>query len=245
VPWFNFNATSKDEDYTLFQSDDKSVIGLAGEVIDNVSEVGDIYMDSTLGHKTRIQRYKGMAKHEAAFNGWEKIASVHSGTKYWPTGEDILDAYWQTLIMGNVGDEYDAAKQQFHQWKRLHPARIPNLLSSNWLQWMNLPVGLYVSISGLIATFRHEYRHGPTVTFSKKLETTLDRRLFKTTKGYIGIGPRSLQKGDAVTLFKGGMVPLVIRSLGDKWELIGDCYIHGIMHGEVNLAQRCSVLWIA
>jgi hypothetical protein len=245
VPWFNFNATPKDAAYTLSQSDDKSVIGLAGEVIDNVSEVGDIYIDSTIGHNTRIQRFKGMAKHEAAFNSWEKIAGVHSGTKYWPTGENILDAYWQTLIMGNVSDKYDATKQQFHQWKRLHPARIPNLLSSNWLRWMNLPVGLYVSISGLKAAFGHGYQHGLIVTFSKKLETTLDRRLFKTTKGYIGIGPCSLQKGDAVALFKGGMVPLVIRSLRDKWELIGDCYVHGIMHGEAYSAHMCSVLWIA
>jgi hypothetical protein len=142
VPWFNFNTTSKDDAYTLFQSDDKSAIGLAGEVIDNVSEVGDIYVDFTLGYNTRIKRFKGMAKHEAAFNGWEKIAGVHSGAKYWPTGEDMLDVYWQTIIMGNIGDDYDATKQQFHQWKRLHPARIPNLLSSKWLQWMNLPIGL-------------------------------------------------------------------------------------------------------
>jgi hypothetical protein len=144
-----------------------------------------------------------------------------------------------------VGDGYDATKQQFHQWKRLHPARIPNLLSSNWLQWTNLPVGLYISMSSIIAAFGSEYQHGPIVTFSKKLETTLDRRLFKTTKGYIGIGPCSLQKGDGVALFKGGMVPLVIRSLGDKWELVGDCYVHGIMHGEAYSAQRCSVLLIA
>jgi len=94
VPWFNFSATSKNEAYTLLQSDDNSVIGLAGEVIDNVSEVGDVYIDYTLGHNTKIQRFKGMAKREATFNGWEKIARVHSGTKYWPTGEDILDAYW-------------------------------------------------------------------------------------------------------------------------------------------------------
>jgi hypothetical protein len=245
VPWFNFNATAEDEAYTLLQSDDNSVIGLAGEVIDNVSEVGDVYIDNTIGHTTRIQRFKGMTKHEAAFNGWEKIARVHSGIKYWPTGEDILDAYWQTLIMGNVGDGYDVTKQQFHQWKRLHPARIPNLLNSGWLQWMNLPVGLYVSISGVKAAFGDEYQHDPIVKFTKKLETTLYRKLFRTTKGYIGIGPRSLQKGDGVALFKGGMVPLVMRSLGDKWELVGDCYVHGIMHGEAYSARRCSALWIA
>jgi hypothetical protein len=245
VPWFSFNATAKDEAYTLLQSDDNSVIGLAGEVIDNVSEVGDVYIDSSIGHNTKIQRFKGMAENEAAFNGWEKIARVRLGIKYWPTGEDILDAYWQTLIMGNVSDGYDATKEQFHQWKRLNPARIPNILNSNWLRWMSLPVGLCVSISNFIAAFRHEYRHGPIVTFSKKLETTLDRKLFKTTKGYIGMGPRSLKRGDGVALFKGGMVPLVIRSLGGKWELVGDCYVHGIMHGEAYSAQRCSVLWIA
>ncbi|PMD32423.1 HET-domain-containing protein [Hyaloscypha variabilis F] len=219
VPWFNFNATSKDEVYTLFQSDDESVIGLAGEVIDNVSEVGEIYIGC-------------IAMHGANFHGWEKIASVNSGIKYWPTGEDILDAYWQTLVMGNMGDGYDATKQQFNQWTRLHRVRFPNFLSSNWLEWMNPLVGLYIFMLSLMEAFVSEHQHGPLVTFSRKLETTLDR-------------PRSLQKGDAVTLFKGGMVPLVIRSLGDKWELVGDCYVHGIMHGEVNLAQSCSVFWIA
>lgn len=46
MPWFNFNATSKYETFTLLQSDDDSVIGLAGEVIDKVSEVGDVSVDS-------------------------------------------------------------------------------------------------------------------------------------------------------------------------------------------------------
>jgi hypothetical protein len=32
----------------------------------------------------------------------------------------------------------------------------------------------------------------------------------------------------------GGRVPLILRQgeNEDKWELIGDCYVHGVMHGE-------------
>jgi hypothetical protein len=65
------------------------------------------------------------------FNGWEEIVHVHSGTKsgtkYWLMREDTLDAYWQTIVIGNVGHRYNVSKEQFHQWKHLYQGRIPNI----------------------------------------------------------------------------------------------------------------------
>lgn len=67
-----------------------------------------------------------------------------------------------------------------------------------------------------------------------------------TNKGYLGLIPRDARPGDHVVIMPGGKVPYVIRRVrglksGRRWkkgdsvrryEFIGDCYIHGIMHGE-------------
>jgi hypothetical protein len=66
-----------------------------------------------------------------------------------------------------------------------------------------------------------------------------------TDKGYIGLAPRLTEEGDCIALVKGGRVPLVFRSRSaDTWERIGDCYVHGIMHGEAFEAGRCEKMII-
>jgi hypothetical protein len=49
--------------------------------------------------------------------------------------------------------------------------------------------------------------------------------------------------GDRIALFKGGMVPLIIREEGTRWRLIGDCYIHGMMKGEAFQEDECIMMW--
>jgi hypothetical protein len=80
--------------------------------------------------------------------------------------------------------------------------------------------------------------------YRQKMTLTISRRLFKTEKGYLGLGPRSLKKEDEVALLKGGMVPLVIRKTDNNFELVGDCYVHGIMHGEAFSEEACRVIWL-
>ena len=59
-----------------------------------------------------------------------------------------------------------------------------------------------------------------------------DRRLFRTTNDYLGIGPATLRKGDKVMLVAGADVPYIFRSRGEKFKFIGSAYVHGIMYGE-------------
>lgn len=60
------------------------------------------------------------------------------------------------------------------------------------------------------------------------------RRLFRTQGGYLGIGPQSLRENDQVWVLAGAAVPIVLRPLGkQKWQLVGEAYVHGIMNGEV------------
>jgi hypothetical protein len=58
------------------------------------------------------------------------------------------------------------------------------------------------------------------------------RCLFVTEKGFMGMGPARMQAGDVVTIFCGAETPFILRPLGDKFRIVGECYIPGLMNGE-------------
>jgi hypothetical protein len=76
---------------------------------------------------------------------------------------------------------------------------------------------------------------------------TIRRTFFITKKGYFGLGPAKTRRGDQLCILMGGQTPFVLRqsesrkmrvagSEGDYdrkfFEMIGDCYTHGLMDGE-------------
>jgi hypothetical protein len=75
-----------------------------------------------------------------------------------------------------------------------------------------------------------------TECFGNFRRTCAGRRFFITKKGYFGMGPAQLAEGDQVYILAGGKVPLVLRpvleSQPNTFELVGDCYVHGVMDGE-------------
>ena len=59
------------------------------------------------------------------------------------------------------------------------------------------------------------------------------RRLVTTEKGFMGIAPLTVHKGDEVFILPGGRMPMVLRRRDEKgYMLVGDAYLHGIMQGE-------------
>ena len=58
------------------------------------------------------------------------------------------------------------------------------------------------------------------------------RRFFVTAKGYIGLGPPEVQDGHLVTVLLGGQVPFILSRQQEKFRLVGECYVHGLMDGE-------------
>lgn len=66
-------------------------------------------------------------------------------------------------------------------------------------------------------------------------------QFYITDKGHMGLGPQSIKTGDTVWVISGCPSPLVLRrseGMGDspntskKYRLMGEAYVHGIMHGE-------------
>ena len=58
------------------------------------------------------------------------------------------------------------------------------------------------------------------------------RRVFVTKDGEYGLGPAIMEPGDYICVLYGAIVPFILRRRKDHWQLIGECFLPGIMKGE-------------
>ena len=61
------------------------------------------------------------------------------------------------------------------------------------------------------------------------------RRFAVTGRGYFALAPRGARVGDQLVVLRHAAVPFVVRRAGEGsgYVLLGEAYVHGIMHGEV------------
>jgi hypothetical protein len=74
--------------------------------------------------------------------------------------------------------------------------------------------------------------HDPYLYLSTMLNHARQRRFFLSSEKYMGMGPAAMQKGDIICIFYGGRVPYIVRPTAEYYELVGECYAHGLMDGE-------------
>jgi hypothetical protein len=58
------------------------------------------------------------------------------------------------------------------------------------------------------------------------------RRLFVTSKGYLGLGPEALRERDLICILAGGPVPYVLRKVDEHYQFVGESYVYGMMKDE-------------
>lgn len=148
---------------------------------------------------------------------WEKQVGSHSDNPY-GTSEGRYNAFWRTLIANRYRSDISqgmiAPPADYHlayeQWMgRCTAQRDPREFS-----YMKLLTGTFIAMVGRVVN---------------------DKAFVITKRGFLGMAPVTTKAGDLVCVFQGGCVPFVIRPKGEhgQWELIGACYVHGIMDGEV------------
>jgi hypothetical protein len=71
--------------------------------------------------------------------------------------------------------------------------------------------------------------------YLSRLDTIIgDRCLISTKNDLLGLAPNSAKPGDSVAFVRNSPVPFIIRKVADgRYELVGEAYIHGLMHGEL------------
>jgi hypothetical protein len=85
--------------------------------------------------------------------------------------------------------------------------------------------------------------HDPKCYLGAMMNVARQRKPFFTSKFYVGMGPAAMSKGDIVCVLYGGRVHYVLRPRQDRYELIGECYVHGLMHGKaIENAQLAGIM---
>lgn len=75
---------------------------------------------------------------------------------------------------------------------------------------------------------------------------TVNRKLCVTSRRYLGWVSEGVVTGDIVCIFAGATVQFLLRPDGNwHYQILGDCYIQGIMYGEVlamdGLSNKTSI----
>ncbi|EHK21833.1 uncharacterized protein TRIVIDRAFT_222685 [Trichoderma virens Gv29-8] len=69
--------------------------------------------------------------------------------------------------------------------------------------------------------------------WSRSANGASKNRIFaRTSSVYYVLGPVVIEKGDVVCVLFGGRLLFCLRSIGNRYLLVGECYTHGLMEGE-------------
>ncbi|EON66518.1 hypothetical protein W97_05763 [Coniosporium apollinis CBS 100218] len=127
----------------------------------------------------------------------------------YPTGEDIFEAYWRTLLYDRVEDSNGLAVKAPPEYGGYYPEV------------------LRASTGRSLRSASHGLTTAPFI-----YDVEAGEQFCVTQNGYMGNAPRSTLPGDKICVLYGARVPFVLREEGASYRIIGDCYIHGLMDGE-------------
>lgn len=83
-----------------------------------------------------------------------------------------------------------------------------------------------------ITALRDAAKGGDIGMFLRDVRFCLNRKLFSTRNGMLGVGPPIVREGDLCCILFNARVPFILRQVGSQYRLVGEAYIQGVMKGE-------------
>lgn len=80
------------------------------------------------------------------------------------------------------------------------------------------------------------------ITLRNVARATTGRKFAITHRSYAGLVPAATRPGDIISILSGFSVPFVLRKRGAQYKLIGDCYMHGMMQGEMMVNENTDMM---
>ncbi len=171
----------------------------------------------------------------------EELGSMLIGiNQEYPTGEDIEDVWWRTAVCDRNFELDIKAPDGYRESLRLWR------ITSAWdAAAEDEDFEKFSELSSKLAPYFPDSRLPDTVEgFQELKDSSVEFQLgclhhfsrsglCLTSKGYICRAPITVATGDVVAVFAGVEVPYLLRPKGqNQYQLIGNCYCHGIMYGE-------------
>ena len=140
----------------------------------------------------------------------------------WKVPEPIRkQAFWRTLLGGNWTD--NCRLRQHHE----------NDFNSYWKLMQQFDPALESD-----STWDGYDLVRVTSVETKVIDIARERRFCMSESGRMGWIPKAGKEGDIISVLYGCFVPVLLRPKGSAYEVIGTCYIHGIMDGEAVAAAQ-------
>ena len=139
---------------------------------------------------------------------YERASELSMKCSKYPDSASRLEAFWRTLITNQSAYQISAPGSFIDEFKA-------------WERWLS------EGLSGI--------QVGRYPAFGERMEyaqTFYSMQFCQLDDGDMCLAPVEAQQGDHVGLILGLPHPWVMRSHGHFYELIGECYVHGAMHGE-------------
>jgi len=165
--------------------------------------------------------------------GWE--AAVSNLPEAYPRGSSTFEAYWRTMIGEFIGHDDSAITPAPEEFRKYYQSFITFLEINHASETGNRDNVDAVLVKRNLTKKDTEKLLLEQATFFEELGRIMSqRRLCTLQEGLIGAVPLSTEIGDQIFVLKGGNVPFVLRATEEgQYQFIGECYVHGIMRGEM------------
>lgn len=230
-----FDACSGTNARPVYNEKEQSLT-LQGMVFDVVVEVGNHrkgYRQVIVNDYLNVLRkWPEKVTEYICYLNWRRVSRISEADDK-PCRECVRQTFWETTY-GGVLDRYrDQAKRD---WEFIDGALEPLLQLPKWLleyrPFIHV-VCIWFLLQGLLLQALGMSYLIPFSRFSTNTTASYNRRLLRTKRGAIGLGPNTTRVGDCVTILEGGKVPIILREVSSlRWTLVGESYVHGIMQGE-------------
>lgn len=207
-----------------YDSENPDILIVSGFDIGTIKGLGGLQPNATIEQWASKSEAERSDVH-SAFNidqvcgEWFGMLLSLEGGPYPTTGESYMRAFARTVIA-------DRGTSQRRATQNLYGA-LEQLLS------------FYDQADRFTSVFRSYASPNVTEYENAIAASAGHRRFFVDDGGSIGLAPSGALEEDTIALFLGAQVPFVVRRREDAtYQLIGECYVHGIMDGELMKAAR-------
>ncbi|KAI0544642.1 hypothetical protein F4679DRAFT_589289 [Xylaria curta] len=220
-------SASKHPNSKISLSHEGKVLIAKGYIVDTIDRVGQLSSDRTLYLQEIFQAVDSLASYPGNGNLNDLKWKIPIGDTDMPisgTWEEVnfrtsYEAFIEYLKLGEKLTNWEAEVKEMGAMYRIK-------------QFLFRPQELRKSMWPFLYTVQE---------FAERFTNA---KVCVTKAGYIGIVPGTAKKCDTIALFHGSAVPFLLRAhekQGRQYLHLGECYIHGIMHGELRSREDLAV----
>ena len=169
--------------------------------------------------KTAQSFQVGVRTQESIIRVLRQMRPSMSLTNTYVTGSTYLDAYCDALSCGEFVDRYVPPL-----WQQSQREASTHMLKMIWAA--GATERDFANVSNTMTKAQR------TGFFTNILTYCNHRTLCTTDRGYIALAPPYARPGDQISVLLGCSDAILLRPDGDRWRVVGECYVPGLDAGE-------------